>query len=293
MKPRVYLYKITFEGRPEWYWGVHKERKRHEYYMGSPKTHKYFWFIHKPVKEVLREFEYSEEGWKAALQEERSLIKPFLNDPLCLNEGCGGCLFSRLSTSNFMAEKWKDPEYRARMGSLISERNTVLWQDPAFRERRSEEAKLQWQDPFLMEQHLDRLNVFWSDSGNRRNQSQKMTEYWSNPDNRKAHSVKMKGVLKDNPETREKLSKSSKATWQNPEYRQKMKELRAGKGKLPDQTIKERIALIESSDINLQASGWVIKVSKLLDVSHAQVKRFFDSYWVGPSPYRRNSSQKV
>jgi hypothetical protein len=28
MEPRIYLYRITFEGRPEWYLGIHKEKKK-------------------------------------------------------------------------------------------------------------------------------------------------------------------------------------------------------------------------------------------------------------------------
>jgi hypothetical protein len=28
MQPRIYTYKITFEGSPYWYWGVHKEKLR-------------------------------------------------------------------------------------------------------------------------------------------------------------------------------------------------------------------------------------------------------------------------
>jgi hypothetical protein len=89
MQPRIYTYKITFEEVPYWYWGVHKEKKFGEKYWGSPVTHRWVWDFYTPRIQILEFFPYTDEGWKEANLVEDRLIKPDLNDPLCLNEGCG------------------------------------------------------------------------------------------------------------------------------------------------------------------------------------------------------------
>ena len=89
--PRIYVYKITFLEVPHYYYGAHLEKVFNEYYMGSPETHKNFWKLYTPQKELIKEFPYTDEGWLEALDFEDSLIEPVYNiDPLCLNEHCGG-----------------------------------------------------------------------------------------------------------------------------------------------------------------------------------------------------------
>jgi hypothetical protein len=83
--PSIYTYKITFEGAPYFYFGVHKERLPGEEYWGSPHTHKKIWSKYKPIKEVLEYYE----SWEEATQAEIALICPFLNDSNCLNESAG------------------------------------------------------------------------------------------------------------------------------------------------------------------------------------------------------------
>jgi|LauGreDrversion4_2_1035121.scaffolds.fasta_scaffold187278_2 hypothetical protein len=90
MEPRIYVYKITFEDMPFWYWGVHKENVYGEVYMGSPKTNKWYWGTYTPIKQILECFPYTEEGWKEANAVEDRLIMPDLNNPFCLNERYGG-----------------------------------------------------------------------------------------------------------------------------------------------------------------------------------------------------------
>jgi hypothetical protein len=91
--PRIYLYKITFEEVPYYYYGVHKEKRYDEYYMGSPITHKWCWELYTPKKQILEVFPYTDEGWIEAQEIEKRLIKPFYNtDKWCLNENCGGLL---------------------------------------------------------------------------------------------------------------------------------------------------------------------------------------------------------
>ncbi len=94
MQPRIYTYKITFEEIPHWYWGVHKEKQYGETYWGSPKTHKWMWEFYTPMIEMLEFFPYSDEGWKEANSVEDRIIRLDLNNPLCLNEGCGSFVSS-------------------------------------------------------------------------------------------------------------------------------------------------------------------------------------------------------
>ena len=92
MQPRIYTYKITFEEIPHWYWGVHKEKRFGETYLGSPCTHKWMWDFYTPEIQILELFPYSEPGWVQAQLTEKQIIRKDLNNPLCLNEGCGSVL---------------------------------------------------------------------------------------------------------------------------------------------------------------------------------------------------------
>lgn len=87
--PRVYTYKTTFEETSHWYWGVHKEKKFGETYLGSPVTHAWMWEFYTPKTQMLEVFPYTGGGWKEANCVEDRLILPDLNNPLCLNESCG------------------------------------------------------------------------------------------------------------------------------------------------------------------------------------------------------------
>jgi hypothetical protein len=89
--PRIYIYKITFEEVPYYYYGVHKEKRFNEEYWGSPITNKWCWELYIPKKQILEIFDYTDEGWIEAQEVETRLIKPFFNiDEWCLNESCGG-----------------------------------------------------------------------------------------------------------------------------------------------------------------------------------------------------------
>jgi hypothetical protein len=96
--PRIYIYKITFEEVLYYYYGVHKEKKFGEYYMGSPVTHKWCWDFYTPKKQILQVFDFTDEGWLEAQEVENRLIKPFYNtDMWCLNEHCGSKISSYVS----------------------------------------------------------------------------------------------------------------------------------------------------------------------------------------------------
>jgi hypothetical protein len=91
--PRIYLYKITFEEVPYYYYGIHKETLFGEEYLGSPKTNKWCWELYNPKKQILEIFPFTDEGWLEANKVEQRLIKPVFNtDKWCLNESCAGTL---------------------------------------------------------------------------------------------------------------------------------------------------------------------------------------------------------
>lgn len=84
MKKLFYTYKVTFPGLPWFYWGYHK--KSDKPYYGSPSTHKWIWDFYDCEVQILEWFETREE----ALSVEQRIIRPFLDNPFCLNEACGG-----------------------------------------------------------------------------------------------------------------------------------------------------------------------------------------------------------
>jgi general stress protein YciG len=89
--PRIYLYKITFEEVPYYYYGVKKEDYYNQEYWGTPITHKWCWELYTPKKQILQFFDFTDEGWIEAQEIEKRLIRPFYNtDKWCLNENCGG-----------------------------------------------------------------------------------------------------------------------------------------------------------------------------------------------------------
>ena len=98
--PRIYIYKITFEEVPYHYYGLKREKKYNEYYMGSPYTHKWVWDFYTPKKQILEIFPYTDEGWLEAQEVEKRLIRPVLNDKWCLNEAYGGYISLKIRQEN-------------------------------------------------------------------------------------------------------------------------------------------------------------------------------------------------
>jgi hypothetical protein len=118
--PRIYIYKITFEEVPYYYYGVHKEKKFDEYYMGTPVTHKWAWDFYTPKKQILQFFELSDEGYLEAQEVEKRLIRPFYNtDKWCLNESCGGMVSVQISRK---VGKLLGSKYGKINGSIVGKR---------------------------------------------------------------------------------------------------------------------------------------------------------------------------
>ena len=101
MSSRIYTYKITFEEVFYYYYGVHKEKRYDEYYMGTPVTHKWVWDFYTPKKQILEVFPYSDDGWDEAQEVEKRIIKEFYNqDKWCLNENVGGFISLKVCREN-------------------------------------------------------------------------------------------------------------------------------------------------------------------------------------------------
>jgi hypothetical protein len=123
MQPRIYTYKITFEEIPHWYWGVHKEKKFGELYLGTPVTHRWMWEFYTPHLQILEFFPNTEEGWGEAQRVEKRLISPDLNNSLCLNESCGGFLsYEACRRGSISAHSKRDELGRSLLGLRNAQR---------------------------------------------------------------------------------------------------------------------------------------------------------------------------
>ena len=109
--PRIYLYKITFEEVPYYYYGIKKEKYYNQEYWGSPYTHKWIWEFYTPKKQILELFDYSDDGYIEAQRIEKRIIKPLYNiDKWCLNENCGGIISLEINrkTGKIMGQRNKE-----------------------------------------------------------------------------------------------------------------------------------------------------------------------------------------
>ena len=194
--PRIYVYKITFVDQPYWYWGWHKEKKFDEFYMGSPATNKTYWDLYKPVKEIIEFFEFSEEGERSAQITENRLIKPDINNPLCLNEHYGGVVSSKVASQSAkrrwenpkerechsvkMKKKWEEPEYREKVSLKVRKK----WEEPEYRDKVTESGKEKLKDPECRDKMIRKAKERWEDPEYRENQSCIIRERWKDPNYR-------------------------------------------------------------------------------------------------------------
>lgn len=93
---KSYIYIIYFEDR-YFYYGVRLCPKGitpwEDDYTGSPTTHKDKWKTTSYKKFILKVYD----DWKLAQEEEKKIIRPHLNNPLCLNENVGGKISLEIS----------------------------------------------------------------------------------------------------------------------------------------------------------------------------------------------------
>jgi hypothetical protein len=120
--PRIYLYKITFEEVPYYYYGVHKEKRYNEYYMGTPITHEWCWDFYSPKKQTLELFPYTDEGYIEAQKVEKRLIGPVYNtDKWCLNESCGGKVSLEICRKNGKKQAQKNKKNKTCIFGMSKE----------------------------------------------------------------------------------------------------------------------------------------------------------------------------
>lgn len=83
-----YIYKITFEETPHFYIGVrkHPDPKSDNDYLGTPYTHKNYWEIYTPKKQILWVYD----NWEFACKVEKSIITENWQNKYCLNMNIGG-----------------------------------------------------------------------------------------------------------------------------------------------------------------------------------------------------------
>jgi hypothetical protein len=127
--PRIYIYKITFEEVPYYYYGSKKEKYYNQEYWGSPVTHKWMWKFYTPKKQILQLFDTREE----ANAIENRIIKHFINEPYCLNENCGGivslssCIKGGLKNKeNGTGVYTLTKEQRSKGGKIAGQKNKEL-----------------------------------------------------------------------------------------------------------------------------------------------------------------------
>lgn len=111
-----YTYRVKFPSQRWFYFGMHSTDDLDDGYCGSPDTHRDKWRWFKWDIEIL-EFH---ESRKRASEVENRLIKPFLNDPQCLNDNVGG-VFSEEAQRRGRANALLNPrpvEFYRRIGAL-------------------------------------------------------------------------------------------------------------------------------------------------------------------------------
>lgn len=135
-----YVYKITFEEVPHFYFGVRKGNPEGDPYLGSPKTHKNYWKVYTPKKQVFAIFA----SWEEACRIEKELIRQNWDSRYCLNDNYGGFLsLEALSKGNqSFVERNLNPIFRRLRADKISKALIRRYkEDPDYRKSHLEKAK--------------------------------------------------------------------------------------------------------------------------------------------------------
>lgn len=164
--PRIYIYKITFEEVPYYYYGVKKEKYFNEEYWGSPYTNKWCWELYTPKKQILEFFEYNDGGYTRAQEVEKRLISPVLNDKWCLNENVGGIVSLSIIRKNMGQKRSEDTKNKissALKGRYISDEHRkkiskTMKSDPYFSDLCQRNAEKRKGIP-LTEEHKKKLSA--------------------------------------------------------------------------------------------------------------------------------------
>lgn len=95
---KSYTYKINFVDGYYYYGKIllKKDNPLTDGYYGTPITNKEKWSTTMFWKEIIEEYD----DWIVCSKDEIELIRPVLNDPMCLNENCGGYISLEVLRSN-------------------------------------------------------------------------------------------------------------------------------------------------------------------------------------------------
>jgi hypothetical protein len=127
-----YVYKVTFEEVPHFYFGMRKHSNPEvDQYMGSPVTNRIYWEIYTPKKQILT----SCISFSSACNLEKALILQNWESKFCLNKNASGairpkhCSLGAKKTHRIILEKRKssseyDEKYRKQLGKKLNK--TVL-----------------------------------------------------------------------------------------------------------------------------------------------------------------------
>jgi hypothetical protein len=113
-----YVYKISFDEVPHFYLGVRKGEPEGDSYLGSPVTHKCYWEIYTPKKQILWVYD----SWEEACAVETVLIKENWNNKYCLNTNANGAFSlescskgGRKAAKALHERRLNDPEFDAKI----------------------------------------------------------------------------------------------------------------------------------------------------------------------------------
>ena len=116
-----FTYKVTFEGTPFYYYGLHSTKKVRDGYLGSPRTNKWCWDFYEPVLTPLEFFDTREQAFAL----EKRLISAFIRDPNCLNEHTGSCFSIRASSLGAAAQPKEIKQANGRKAAAFGILNKV------------------------------------------------------------------------------------------------------------------------------------------------------------------------
>lgn len=137
---KYYVYKITFEEVPHFYFGMrkHSDPLQDFLYLGTPYTHKSYWEIYTPKKQVMAIFS----SQSSAAQLEKAVISQNWKSKYCLNENVGGVIsITQCKLGAIKANKTKrirkelDPSY-----SSVLKRGAIN-ASKTIKEKRSSDAE--------------------------------------------------------------------------------------------------------------------------------------------------------
>lgn len=133
--------------------------------------------------------------------------------------------------AEYNAERWQDPEFRAKMVELARENINRLWEDPDFRENVTESSRARmtelWQDPEFRDRRSKEQAETWQDPEYRAKTTEAIRQgslrRWGDPEQRADASKRSKKVWADG-DLRKSVGKKAVNRWKDAEFKKQAKE---------------------------------------------------------------------